>query len=44
MRKRLPRWTGYRSVETWSSDIQERWRRVNERIALYARILKEEAR
>ena len=42
--KRLPRWTGRRSIETWSSEIEERWRLVDERIALYERRLKEETK
>ena len=44
MRKRLPRWTGRQNVETWTAEIEERERRIDERIALYERILKEEAK
>ena len=44
MRKRLPRWTGRQNVETWTAEIEERERRIDERIALYERILKEGTR
>ena len=43
MRRRLPRWTAYRSAENWATEMEERERKIDERIALYERILKEDA-
>ena len=40
--RKLPKWTERRNVETWSKDIEKQWRRVDERMALYERILARE--